>query len=115
MRETEDDKRNKRLAEWLGWKVVTEDTPTGLPEMWLQRGIEIYTSLGWVDFTRSLDACFKHLKPVVIARGEGAILTWRKVLSDWLKIMAEEKAMDNAPALALCTAIEKQFGLVGGS
>ena len=58
-------------------------------------------------FPDSLDAIFKWLKPAVIKKGVGDILTWRKVLNDWLKIMAREKAMDDEPALPLCLAVQK--------
>lgn len=107
---SKNDKRNKTLAEWLGLRVVTENPPSGSPEMWQQRGIELYTNLGWIDFTQSLDACFKHLVPKVKAS-----LHYKDYYMFLLRWLDEFTLNDSDPALTLCLAVEKQFGLEGGS
>ena len=128
------DDLNRKLAEWAGLEVHLEGTPTGKPEMWVQLGIG-YTNVGWIDFTKSLDACFKWLiypnrgglsnppsdkiinwsfsnqKPYVVTYKKPRVwLSYCTLVNKDKNIWSEWQdsyAEDNSLALALCKAIEK--------
>ena len=108
---------NGKLAERVGLQVHLVDTPSRRPEMWSQSK-DGFTNEGWLDFTQSLDACFRRLVPdecsvsfnhskgkvtclLTIPRGKGIYGSNTYVV----------QANLGEDALALCLAIEKLIDL----
>ena len=101
---------NKKLAEWAGLIVILPDE--GATDGWdMREDTHLgYHSIGWIDFTQSLDACFKWLVPKYLAEVSQLPMGFSSIMAihahlfaEWLKIMNEKIE----PALALCLAIEK--------
>jgi len=106
------DKREKKLAEWAGFELdhrfqgLYWNTQTKYWE-------------GWPYFTTDLNACFKHLVPKALAMliKEGYVPPIMKLFQLWydeLVSLTGDSSNVQQAALALCKAIEKQFGLEGG-
>ena len=101
---------NKKLAEWAGFKNLrTRDTLSqpaeiGSPWLWGQAQDGAFIPL---DFTQSLDACFKWLVPKLLS----ASMSWTAgVRFLWIiefDVDHRYEGFAETPALALCRAIEK--------
>lgn len=125
MRETKDDKRNKRLAEWLELDITHKFEPVGVNDIraCTKCGAPkppVFEYCGLPDFLHSLDTCFKHLVPKALAMllKEGYVPPVMKLFQLWydeLVSLTGDSSNVQQAALALCKAIEKQFGLEGGS
>jgi len=90
---------DKQLAEWAGvkWYEPLKGvlTPEPIPDL---------LESDELNFTESLDACFKWIKPQVIA-GYG-YQVWLDLLHEWIDVMPLIKR-EGKEALTLCLGIEK--------
>lgn len=104
------DELNRKLAGWAGFKV-----------RWFKVGGKIYAeypdgSLDTVDFTSSLDACFKWLRGELHKRGYNILFVaeangyckWALVpINPELPMFTQYSLNSNEEALTLCKAIEQ--------
>ena len=96
---------NKKLAEWIGFKLVEKAHHA---DIWESPNGTRYEGLP--HFTFSLDACFKWLVPKlgkIIIQLDNTAKLWycSLVMEDMQSRMFTVRA--ETPALALCKAIEK--------
>ncbi len=109
--EIDEQKLNQKLAEWrwsngkrLAFVPSTGDVLWGTKE-----------EQCWVNFPKSLDACFKHLVPKAIQLF-GSMQTYFLVCDAMFEAIDKKEfsrtpaKYDGEPALALCVAIEKVIG-----
>ena len=110
----EQDTLNKKLAEWAGFQTMTWiNYPTRSPRI-VKTPDGVVGSMELIDFTESLDACFKWLVPEAIDKimSEqecGSDLAYDILFKKWLWKL--ELIIPKA-ALALCQAIGE---LIDGS
>jgi len=107
---------NKKLAEWAGWKDIT-DSPFGMIafDPLEKQGAVLYKR-NVPDFTQSLDACFKWLVPKMLESLRPVSILAYPVSGKYPNIgfhcelngsAKDHYAEAGTPALALCLAIEK--------
>ena len=99
---------NEKLAKWRWPDAHTIlVNPSGI-HVWLSNdagGIDEYYSL-W--FTRSLDACFRWLIPMVSGWEMGSTHDGRVSATVWdNKMVKTRRGFDKEPAMALCKAFEE--------
>ena len=108
---------NIKLAEWVGFKWIDKVAPISPTEFQIgfwQKDNQNYLPED-IEFTNSLDACFKNLEPELRKRGwHYELLSWNgdmhkaiiiKPTKTWAKIMSE--AIAETASLAFCGALEK--------
>jgi len=93
---------NEKLAEWAGFHSVHyRDGET--------HGYDTKEALYWLQFTQSLDACFKWLVPKIQDDDYSQEVTIYQYPNGWGCYIGDMRKYQVAetPALALCLAIEK--------
>jgi len=100
---------NEKLAKWVGFVGIRWQG-----HYWLGYMVEPTNSpIELLNFTQSLDACFKWLVPKVIRDAEYSVIITQNLAQSigYIRPLQSGKqydAVDNhSPALALCLAIEK--------
>ncbi len=96
---------NKKLAEWAGFRV---EGTTAFHWNLNQQGNN-YSDIITLNFTESLDACFKHLVPkaidkIMIEQECSNDIAYAILFKKWLQ---ELELIIPKSALALCLAVEK--------
>lgn len=118
----DEQKLNKKLAEWAGFYQLAIFIPADKIDWWLEPeewyGKRAYCPKGKLpNFTQSLDACFKWLVPKVHAYvlqsfSSGHHLHHASVTLPYtnlqdMQVFSANVVRTENPALALCLAIEK--------
>ena len=114
---------NQKLAEWAGWTIEGDDVViihTEYPPNQTCQGYEAeyLCNVHQLNFTQSLDACFKWLVPKLFrefevddmeikldSRRDGDGYAW--LLFGYTRNLQSHSDYVTSPALALCLAIEK--------
>jgi len=107
---------NERLAEWSGFTHLPYLAPDGVKYQdacFVEPGYTSQVSGHWSfsppNFTESLDACFRWLRPAVFSKCTGSVLTWTSILRYWVKEMALDGYARDHQALTLCCVISKRI------